>query len=927
MDAPPAPPGLPPAPPEAPPMDAPPAPPGLPPAPPEAPPMDAPPAPPGLPPAPPDAPPMDAPPAPEDDDAAAAMDLLNALDMPEEAPAEEAAPEMPPAPPMEAPPAPPMEAPPAPPLEAPPMDAPPMDAPPAPPSLDALGMPEAPVEEAAEPVVEEVPELVPPAAEPEMAGGRIRPASEVEGIPGDKLHASLAESETTKQSADGEVIKQKVKGVLTLSNPSEKDRLWDIDVVLDHTDATDIEENHLPMGELEAGADMTRDYAVSGPRMLLVRERIDTNPSRNQERSLSVVRDAEPQPIELELEVENVGPATLEDVVVTRVFPIAISVGEGAGYEKAGDTLTWEIGRLGAGEVRTISVPTSVMADSIDAIDAGHATATYRSNATLSGMTFTEVDANCRGFAYMSVDEDERPDNYRCQAIFENRSTFAVDLTNLQVTQTGEEAPLIDIADVPDDILPDGRWESEVQVIHSVAKPTFSQRELHSAIPMVQTGTEGDIEVTPLTIEVLEASIEKSYSIDVLRHFRKTDLEATMKIENTGSAVINLLRITDDVPGIFAAPDAASIRVSIDGNDLLEDQYRIETKEGISLEEHRVSPDGPGHTMLITIGTKGPIGLAPGHTMSIVYPLSAPDPSPNNDVVAGPARIDFSAERYGPVATRGLERVPAVRITHRKVNYDVGKEVFPAGGAGNYEALIMFTNRADSALRDIRIHEIIPGGFEMGDWEIRSSKAGTLDASMKEEKTAGGKKYTWTLESVDKGERVELIYMFKGEGGADYNVRAAQEVHEIEVGDEDDAGVAGPSEAPAVEEVVEEAPEEEAAEEDAAEDEEVAEEAPAEEEADEAEAPAEEAEAEAEAETEEALAEEAAAEDDGLGDMLAAISTGGEEVEEAVPEEAEAPAEEAEAEAPAEEAGRLCPICNAENPAGVPHCGTCSYAF
>ena len=65
--------------------------------------------------------------------------------------------------------------------------------------------------------------------------------------------------------------------------------------------------------------------------------------------------------------------------------------------------------------------------------------------------------------------------------------------------------------------------------------------------------------------------------------------------------------------------------------------------------------------------------------------------------------------------------------------------------------------------------------------------------------------------------------------------------------------------------------------------------------------------------------------------MLAAISTGGEEVDEAAPEaapeEAEAPAEEAEAEAPTEEAGRLCPICNAENPAGVPHCGTCSYAF
>ena len=47
--------------------------------------------------------------------------------------------------------------------------------------------------------------------------------------------------------------------------------------------------------------------------------------------------------------------------------------------------------------------------------------------------------------------------------------------------------------------------------------------------------------------------------------------------------------------------------------------------------------------MEITIGQKGPIGLNPGQKMSISYPLVAPDPSPANDVVAAPARIDFSA--------------------------------------------------------------------------------------------------------------------------------------------------------------------------------------------------------------------------------------------------------------------------------------------
>ena len=38
--------------------------------------------------------------------------------------------------------------------------------------------------------------------------------------------------------------------------------------------------------------------------------------------------------------------------------------------------------------------------------------------------------------------------------------------------------------------------------------------------------------------------------------------------------------------------------------------------------------DGDGHTLSMTIGTKEPIGLAPGKSLTISYPLIAPDPSP-----------------------------------------------------------------------------------------------------------------------------------------------------------------------------------------------------------------------------------------------------------------------------------------------------------
>jgi hypothetical protein len=170
--------------------------------------------------------------------------------------------------------------------------------------------------------------------------------------------------------------------------------------------------------------------------------------------------------------------------------------------------------------------------------------------------------------------------------------------------------------------------------------------------------------------------------------------------------------------------------------------------------------------------------------MCVTYPLVAPDPSPANDVIAAPARIDFSSERFGPVATRGLSVVPAVRVTHRKVNYDSGKEVFPAGGAGRYEAMIMFNNRADSALQDVVIHDVIPGAFELIGWSVKSSAGEKVDVDMAEESIKDGKKMSWNIGTVGRGERIEVTYEFKGDASAGFKVSDAQEIHGIDVGAE-----------------------------------------------------------------------------------------------------------------------------------------------
>ena len=958
-EAPPAPPEMPPMP-EAPPgldllAPAPPEMPEAPPAPPEMPPMPE--APPGLDllaPAPPEMPPMpEAPPG---------LDLL--------APAPPAMPEAPPAPP-EMPPMPeaslgldllaPVE-----PAEE--------DAPPAPPSMDLLS-PLTPVEETVDSPEDELltPLATPdplaamdtltptdenPVAAGEIAGATIRSSVEVDEVPGDKLEGTLHEIEKSTLTAEGTIVKQSIKGTLTVNNPSADDRIYDIDVLLDNADSTDIGGDQISVDELEAGKNYVKKYSVSDAQMLVLREKLDTNPARNNERSLSIALSEEPGTIALEMEVENVSSVALRDIVVTRNLPDSVQFNHTAGATVEGNTMTWEVGALHPGEKQVLSIEGHITVTSSKTIKAGSAQATYKADATLSNLSFRDLDAFCRGFTYMRVREDERPDNWICQTIFENRSSFAVDLVKLQVRMKGSDDLLFDVNDVKQDVHPQGKWESEERNVMATAEPDFTYDLSYTVLPRAVQKTEGTIKLEESSLTVVDADISKNYSTDTLKSFRQQHVSASLKVKNTGSATINLMRITDDIPGLFQAPDMDAMAIIIDGKELPVDQWKGELSAGITLEKEHRSPDGEGHTMTLTVGTKGPIGLKPGKTMEVKYKLNAPDPSPANERVDAPARFQFSSEQFGPVCLRDVPDAPSVRVSHLRRNFSAGKQAIPMGGKGRYEVLILFENNGDTALQDVFIKDVIPSNFEIKDWHVRGAGGEKrTDVDMTTNETEDGIQITWKLPVVGKGERLDVSFEIKGEGEID--AEALNRFHGAHFGDElesaeDDTPAEVSEEAP--EETTEEAPaaEEEVVEEESAAEEESVEEETAEEESVEEESVEEEVVEEETAEEEPAIKfredimlrvmEEFGIEDrdaflehsmnfdlDDNGylkkaEFVAAAEafTAGDASEESTEEE---PVEDAEAEVEEVSESKTCPICSTSNDAHADTCTACGYTF
>ena len=614
----------------------------------------------------------------------------------------------------------------------------------------------------------------------------LRTSSEVDSIPGDKLHATLSETEKVVLNPDGSIRKQFIDGELILRNSSKKHRAWDIEVHLDSIDSTDFGEKLSSIKELDPTEETAIPYTASGPRMLMMKETIDTERSRAEEPSLSLVFSDSPQDVEITIEIENVSPVPLLDVEVKRTIPDSFILPEDSLYSVEKDSVVWDIGRMNIGEIRTLSISAKVQTDSVGKIKAGKTTATYSADATVSRARFDRVHGSGRQFSYVNAIEDDRPGVWHCTCVFENKSSFVVSLSGATVRLVGRGEPILDVSDIRQDVPPEGKWDSMVKRVESEDQPSFTQEIRFSILPRVSVNSSGIVELKEQSLTVLDAVLQKRFDKSRIKSYVSSKVDVTVTLENTGTSEINVLRILDDIPGIFETPSTEDVSIELEGTELKADQYRIDVVSGVQIEEKHLSPDGAGNGLRITVGTSAPLGLNPGKTVLIRYPLSAPDPSPMNKMLVAPIKADFSSERFGPVATRLVERPPMIKVVHKRRNISTGKEVFPGGKPGQYEIMLMFHNSSDSALDDLALHDIVPGTFTIEDSTIRSDKEGKREASTTKESARDGTQVTWAIGRIEKSERIEVLYTIQGDPEAEYKVSDAQDFHGATFGNEVD---------------------------------------------------------------------------------------------------------------------------------------------
>ena len=133
-----------------------------------------------------------------------------------------------------------------------------------------------------------------------------------------------------------------------------------------------------------------------------------------------------------------------------------------------------------------------------------------------------------------------------------------------------------------------------------------------------------------------------------------------------------------------------------------------------------------------------------------------------------------------------VKKPPQIRVVHRRRNISTGKEVFPGGGLGKYEIMLMFDNNSDSALEDLALHDVVPGTFSIENSSVRSSLSGEREASTTKESAREGTHVTWAIGRIEKDERIEVVYVIQGDPESEYKMSDVQDFHGATFGDEVD---------------------------------------------------------------------------------------------------------------------------------------------
>ncbi len=634
---------------------------------------------------------------------------------------------------------------------------------------------------------EEKPEERLPEEEPpeEKKPEEIIPEVEVpeEEVPEEEEHKNviikIVEKETCVLNPDCDVKEISVEGLLSITNPSTRHRIWAGDLNLENVGGTDLRAGHYAIPELEPLEKWEKDFSVDVKKPILeINEDIDTYFTPGEEMLTGDLHGAfvfqEVMPTLIRISLKNPTSLPVTNVVVHKTLPegfddpdIDTSTMGDAHFLKSKRTVVWENFELSPNQEVFLTFKTRMIPRTTNPIAMGEIIVTYEVHSQSISKIEPEIDSLCK--TMFSVDQDEseeEPGKWDCEIEFENSSDLVVYLEDVKVLMDRPDGTKVAVVElVPKTAVnPERSWSYDFNV-RSAEIPVFEKFIKYRVVQRVEREIYSQITKLEDNIPVARLDAAKDFSPPVVDTYGKTPMSVTLTSGNVGSAEIDTLIYTDKIPAYFHPPaePKTDVRVTVNGTSWAEEVIDIK----ITPEEVKIDPLKE-HTLTITLKDlrntiKGQ--LQPGEKVTITYPIVAWQPPPGITYDAPlevrgkvyPHGTDIVATARGVAGVEAEEEAPKIGIKYAKRKLRVGKSLIPGVEKGEYEIELHVQNKGDVELEGIKVEDWIPDPFQLVSWEPKFYEVA-------ETKVEDGTEVAFAVSRIKPGQKLVITYSTKGEG-------------------------------------------------------------------------------------------------------------------------------------------------------------------
>jgi hypothetical protein len=571
----------------------------------------------------------------------------------------------------------------------------------------------------------------------------------------------IEENETTKLGELSELEDVKASGVLSVNNVSEMNRIWNVKVHLaDTRDRTNIQEDALSAGEIDAGGKWTNDYNIEITKPILaLTEVFDTCGTIETELPHWAYAYEKENPVRVTITLKNETDGQLDQIVLNKTIPPELtninveSTTSGiAEYDDGTKTLVWKDLIVYPREESTLIFTATGKVEDSESRHAGGIVVKYRGENQQRSKLDPDMTALTEIMTGIETAETE-PNQWKCTFECSNETDLMIRLDKAEVYVTPEEGgeKQLMIDENPRLEMEPGKEWSAAFEIGSKSPPQCSQELVYTPVRVVKKRVLGTIEKIPQTIPVYRVDYDKILDPPSVDSFDKTPVEVVIEVKNAGTAKLNDIEIEDNLPDDMMPPKKEHVAIWVRG-----EEYHGEFD--FIREPDDDNPESPHKLTLKIHNLRNSVGeLEPGEILKVNFAVMAWKSRPEKEYPS-PIRITGNTYPEGIVAEiASPEDGHKLGIIYKKRRISVKKAINKGSGAGEYIVPIIVENKGEVTSENVTVTDWIPQGFE-----YVSTSPEELEPRL--EPVTDGTHLIWKFARMNPGDKMRMNVTVRGEG-------------------------------------------------------------------------------------------------------------------------------------------------------------------